>query len=135
MKTITMTVAAIALSTSFAAAATSSFESSLKAAEQTAKGETALKECIKTVNLDNTLEAIGYTRAILNAAPQYIKDQIEEHNENLVDITLQAVDVANGNYTKAVEGLVLYTVKSGTFSAAQAKKLRDGLVACFDAAK
>ena len=129
MKITTMTIAAIALSTSFAAAATSSFENSLKAAEQTAKGETTLKECIKAANLDNTLEAIGYTRAILNAAPQYIKDQIEEHNENLVDITLKAVDVAGGNYTKAVEGMVLETVKSGTFSAAQAKKLRDDLVA------
>ena len=135
MKITTMTIAAIALSTSFAAASTSSFEGSLKAAEQTAKGKTTLRECIKTANDNITLEITGLTKADFLAAPQYLKDQFEDENEKLADVTLKAVDLHNGNYTKAVELLVLHTVKGGVLSADQGKKLRDDLVACFEAAK
>ena len=135
MKITTMTIAALALSTSFAAASTSSFEGSLKAAEQVAKGETALKECIKTTNLNTLLGSLGLTRADLRAASQYMQDQIEDETENLADLTLKAVDLANGNYIEAVEGLVLHTVKGGIYSADQGKELRDDLVACFEAAK
>jgi len=135
MKITTMTIAAIALSTSFAAASTSSFEGSLKAAEQVAKGETALKECIKTTNLNTLLGSLGLTKADLRAAPQYMQDQIEDETEKLADLTLRAVDVAGGDYIKAVEGLVLHTVKGGVYSAGQGKEFRDSLVACFEVAK
>lgn len=133
MKTITMTIAALALSTSFAAASTSGFEDSLKAAEQTAKGETTLKECIKTANINIELEVTGLTQADLDAAPQYMKDSIEDLTDEIADGTLQAVDLLGGDYIKAIERLVLDWVKGGGYSASQGKELRDDLVACFEA--
>ena len=128
-------IAALIAAPTFGAASTPSFEESLKAAEHTANGETTLRECIKAANTSIMLKITGLTKADFDAAPEYIKDQIEDRTEIVADLTLKAVDLLDGDYIAAVEGIVLETVKDGVFSAYQGKELRDDLVACFEAAK